>query len=258
MPIGIQTFEMIITEDYVYVDKTAWVHKLANEGACFFLGRLRRFGKSLLVSTLKAYFEGKKELFRGLAIEGLERDWTPYPVFHIDLTVTSYRNIDDLEKGLDANLRRLEKTWGADIRDTTMNARFYSLIRRVAEESGQKVIVLVDAYDDPFTQAFENGGNHEEMRRTLIDFYGVLKSADRWLHFVLLTGVVGLPQDIIHCGINQLRNISTESAYLEHIKALGLPELISHRYAFDRLDSALDMMVNKREPRCKVLLHVSD
>jgi hypothetical protein len=114
MPIGIQTFETIITDGYVYVDKTEWVYRLANEGKFFFLGRPRRFGKSLFLSTLKSYFEGKKELFQGLAMEGLEKEWIQYPVLHIDLNVQNYKDLASLEAGLDTNLRYLEKTWELD------------------------------------------------------------------------------------------------------------------------------------------------
>jgi hypothetical protein len=113
-PIGIQTFDEIITDGFAYVDKTAWVYRLANESKYNFLGRPRRFGKSLFVSTLRAYFEGKRELFKGLAMEKLEKEWIPHPVLHIDLTVSSYRSVSDLDAALDANLRRLEKAWRPD------------------------------------------------------------------------------------------------------------------------------------------------
>jgi hypothetical protein len=191
MPIGIQTFEDIITDEYAYVDKTAWVYSLACEGKYFFLGRPRRFGKSLLVSTLSAYFEGKKELFKGLAAEKLEKDWISYPVFHIDLNVTAYRNVDDLESGLDANLRRLERAWNSDGQTAgkTTDVRFYDLIQTACEKSGHKVVVLIDEYDRPLTQTMEQGKESDEIRNALKGFYGVLKSADRWLRFVLLTGV---------------------------------------------------------------------
>ncbi|MDR2296520.1 MAG: AAA family ATPase, partial [Clostridiales Family XIII bacterium] len=114
MPIGIQTFEDIVTGGYAYVDKTEWLYRLANEGKYFFLGRPRRFGKSLLVSTLRTYFEGRKDLFKGLAMERLETEWISHPVLHIDLNVTSYKDVGDLETGLDTNLRQFEKIWDLD------------------------------------------------------------------------------------------------------------------------------------------------
>ncbi|MDR1245411.1 MAG: ATP-binding protein [Clostridiales Family XIII bacterium] len=191
MPIGIQDFEKLRTGDYAYVDKTEYVYNLARTGTPFFLGRPRRFGKSLLVSTLRAYFEGKKELFEGLAMEKLEKDWISYPVFHIDLNVMAYRNVDDLEAGLDANLRQFEKTWNPDGQPTRSASavRFYDLIQTACEKSGQKVVVLIDEYDRPLTQTMERGKENDDIRSALKGFYGVLKSSDRWLRFVLLTGV---------------------------------------------------------------------
>jgi hypothetical protein len=215
MPIGMQTFENIITGGFAYVDKTAWVYKLANEGTYFFFGRPRRFGKSLLISTLSAYFEGKKELFAGLAIEKLETDWLSYPVFHIDLNVMAYGNVDDLEAGLDANLRRLEKTWnpGGQTAGKTTAVRFYDLIQTACEKSGRKVVVLVDEYDRPLTQTLEQGKANDDIRNALKGFYGVLKGADRWLRFVLLTGVTKFSKISVFSDLNMLRDISMEAAY---------------------------------------------
>jgi hypothetical protein len=215
MPIGIQTFENIITGGFAYVDKTAWVYELANEGNYFFLGRPRRFGKSLLVSTLSAYFEGKKELFKGLAMEALENEWVSYPVFHIDLNVTGYRNVDDLESGLNTNLEQYEQIWGLDdqISDKTPAARLHKLIRTACEKSGRKVVVLIDEYDRPLTQTMEQGKENDEIRNALKSFYGVLKSADRWLRFVLLTGVTKFSKINVFSDLNMLRDISMENAY---------------------------------------------
>jgi hypothetical protein len=215
MPIGIQTFEDIITGGFAYVDKTAWVYSLANAGRYFFLGRPRRFGKSLLVSTLRAYFEGKKELFKGLTAEKLEKDWITYPVFHIDFNVTRYRNVDDLESGLDANLRRLERTWnpGGQTAGKTTDVRFYDLIQTACEKTGQKVVVLIDEYDRPLTQTMERGKENDEIRDALKGFYGVLKSADQWLRFVLLTGVTKFSKVNVFSDLNMLRDISMENAY---------------------------------------------
>ncbi|MDR1932159.1 MAG: ATP-binding protein [Spirochaetales bacterium] len=215
MPIGIQDFEDIRTNEYVYVDKTAYIYKLANEGKPYFLGRPRRFGKSLLLSTLKAYFLGKKDLFEGLAIAKLEKDWTEYPVFHIDLNVEKYDDLAGLQSGLDANLRIIEEAWGRDPRDTTPATRFMGLIRRACEKSGKKVVVLVDEYDKPLLQTMENQRPREEIRRSLKAFYGILKSADPWLRFVLLTGITKFSQVSVFSDLNQLRDISMEEAYAE-------------------------------------------
>ncbi|MDR1140401.1 MAG: AAA family ATPase, partial [Planctomycetaceae bacterium] len=133
LPIGIQDFEDLRTNGYLYVDKTVYVYQLKTDGKPYFLSRPRRFGKSLFLSTLKAYFLGKKELFDGLAIAELEKDWLEYPVFHIDLNVEGYINIDSLHKALDTNLMQLEKTWGKETVETTPASRFLGLIRRAYE-----------------------------------------------------------------------------------------------------------------------------
>jgi hypothetical protein len=215
MPIGIQTFEKIIMGEYAYADKTALVYGLANEGTYFFLGRPRRFGKSLLVSTLRAYFEGKKDLFAGLAIGKLEKEWPVYPVLHIDLTTSSYDNVRDLESGLDTNLSMFEERWGIDAENTDQSpsARFHKLIRRACERSGQKVVVLIDEYDRPMTQTMEQDKPNDDIRNALKGFYGVLKGADRWLRFVLLTGVTKFSKVSVFSDLNMLRDISMENAY---------------------------------------------
>jgi hypothetical protein len=215
MPIGIQDFDSLITGGYAYIDKTRWVYELANEGVYFFLGRPRRFGKSLLLSTLCAYFEGKRELFRGLAMEGLEKEWASWPVLHIDLNVSSYRNAEDLESGLDTNLRRFERVWGIDGQTSgkTPAARFYDLIQTACEKSGRRIVVLVDEYDRPLLQTMEAGAANDEMRTALKGFYGVLKSANQWLRFVLLTGVTKFSRVSVFSDLNMLRDISMEEPY---------------------------------------------
>jgi hypothetical protein len=227
LPIGIQDFEKLRKGGYVYVDKTTYVYRLASEGNPYFLGRPRRFGKSLLLSTLKAYFLGKKELFSGLAIAGLEKDWTEYPVFHIDLNVENYTGLEALEKGLDTNLRYLEKDWGRDPADSSPASRFLGLIRRACEKSGKPVAVLVDEYDKPLLQSMENDRSLEETRAALKSFYGVLKTADPWLRFVLLTGVTKFSQVSVFSDLNQLRDISLDEEYA-NICGISCPELISN------------------------------
>ncbi|MDR0878019.1 MAG: ATP-binding protein [Treponema sp.] len=230
LPIGIQDFETLRTEGYVYVDKTPWIHRLISEGNPYFLGRPRRFGKSLLVSTLKAYFLGKRELFEaieansqfagqpGLAIAEIEKDWIVHPVFHIDLNVENYTDLKSLESGLNANLQPLEEQWGRDPGAQTLSTRFLSLIRRAYEKSGRKVAVLIDEYDKPLLSTFgpptgDNPAVQEEIRKSLKAFYGVLKSAGPWLKFVLLTGVTKFSQVSVFSDLNQLRDISMSEAY---------------------------------------------
>jgi hypothetical protein len=217
MPIGIQTFEDIITGGYAYVDKTAWVYRLAGEGKYFFLGRPRRFGKSLLISTLRAYFEGRRELFNGLALEKLENEWLPYPVFHIDLNVEAYRDIEDLKSGLNTNLEQYEKVWGLTEQSATktLSARFHSLIQTAAERTGRRAVVLIDEYDRPLTQTLERGQTNDDIRDALKGFYGVLKGADRLLRFVLLTGVTKFSKVSVFSDLNMLRDISMDAEYAD-------------------------------------------
>jgi hypothetical protein len=232
MPIGIQDFEKLRLEEFVYVDKTAWVYQLARKSCSYFLGRPRRFGKSLLLSTFKAYFLGKKELFESiggqppLAIAGLENDWIEYPVFHIDLNVENYTSLAALDSGLDANLRPLEELWGRDPEETTSSTRFLGLIRRASERSRKKVVVLIDEYDKPLLQTMEDQQPQEEIRRGLKAFYGVLKTADPWLRFVLLTGVTKFSQISVFSDLNQLRDISMEDEYAG-ICGISASELIN-------------------------------
>ena len=213
LPIGIQDFEYIRDNDCVYVDKTAYIYRMAKQGKPYFLSRPRRFGKSLMVSTLKAYFEGKKELFKGLAINELEKDWSEHPVFLIDLNVSGYTNLTDLEAGLDSILRYLEKEWGRDPADTGLPARFIGLIRRAVEKTGKKVVVLIDEYDRPLIQTLENDLAQKDIINALKGFYGVLKSADSWLRFVFITGVSKFSHVSIFSDMNQLRDISADKAF---------------------------------------------
>jgi len=142
LPVGIQDFEKLRTNGFLYVDKTAYMYCLVSTVKPYFLARPRRFGKSLLLSTMKAYFLGKKELFEGLAIAGLENEWIEYPVFHLDMNVESYLNLNSLYSALNTNLKVLEAKWGKDSCDETPAARFTTLIRRAYEQTGRKVVVL--------------------------------------------------------------------------------------------------------------------
>jgi hypothetical protein len=222
MPVGIQDFEKLRTGGYVYVDKTAYVYRLAYEGNPYFLSRPRRFGKSLLLSTIKAYFQGKKELFQGtggqepqakLAIADLETEWIEYPVLHIDLSGNEYKDLKGLESGLNINLVEMEDRWGQDPREDTAAARFRGLIRRACEKSGRKTVVLIDEYDRPLLETIEDLTINEDIRKSLKAFYGVLKAADPWLRFVFLTGVTKFSQVSVFSDLNQLRDISLEPDY---------------------------------------------
>ena len=214
LPVGIQDFEDLRTTGYLYVDKTAYIYRLVTTGKPYFLARPRRFGKSLLLSTLKAYFLGKKELFEGLAIAGLEKQWVEHPVFHIDMNVEAYLNLGSLYSALNSNLNELETKWGKDAGEETPAGRFRSLIRRACEQTGRKVVVLIDEYDKPLLgSAGDLTDMNDEIRNVLKGFYGVLKSSDAFLRFVFLTGVSKFSKVSIFSDLNHLMDISLDENY---------------------------------------------
>jgi hypothetical protein len=213
LPIGIQDFEDLRTNDYLYVDKTFYVYQLKTSGKPYFLSRPRRFGKSLFLSTLKTYFLGKKELFDGLVISELEHDWLEYPVFYIDLNEEGYINIDSLYQALDTNLKRVEEQWDKDETETTPASRLSGLIRRAYEKSGRKVVILVDEYDKPLVNTLDKAEVNESMRGVLKGFYGVLKSADAYLRFVFLTGVTKFSKVSVFSDLNNLMDISLDAEF---------------------------------------------
>ena len=232
LPIGIQTFEDIRTQGYLYIDKTALVWQIANGGKPFFLSRPRRFGKSLLISTFEAYFEGRKDLFEGLAIEQLEDKWEKHPVLHLDLNARKYETPEDLVAMLNQFLEKWEAIYGTDKQDRAPEERFEYVIRRAHEQTGKGVVVLVDEYDKPLLQAMHNESLLEAYRTTLKAFYGVLKSADRHLRFIFLTGVTKFSQVSVFSDLNQLNDISLNRAYAsicgitkEELLATFQPEL---------------------------------
>lgn len=214
-PIGVQTFEKLRNEPYVYVDKTALVYKMAQEGSCYFLSRPRRFGKSLLLSTLKAYFEGKRDLFQGLAIAELEAEWNAYPVLHLDLNAKSFSNIQNLYDLLNDQLTIYEQKYGCVPVDKSPEGRFRQLIRSARAKTGKDVVVLIDEYDKPILQAVGNESLQDEFRNALKAFYGVLKSADAELRFTLLTGVTKFGKVSVFSDLNNLNDISTDTRYAE-------------------------------------------
>lgn len=213
-PIGIQNFESLRREGYTYVDKTDLVWQLANLGRYYFLSRPRRFGKSLLVSTLEAYFEGKRELFEGLAIADMEKEWKKYPVMHIDLNAAEYKSREGLESILDGHLRKWEALYGRDEADKTLPLRFGSVIRRAFEQTGSSVVILVDEYDKPLTMNIGNEELQDEMRSILKAFYGVMKSADRYIKLGFLTGVTKFSKVSVFSDLNNIRDISMVPQYI--------------------------------------------
>ena len=210
LPIGIQTFEKIRRGGYLYVDKTELVWLLASTSVPNFLSRPRRFGKSLLLSTFEAYFEGRKELFEGLAIEKLEEKWEKYPVLHLDLNAEKYDTIESLNAILSNQLTQWEAIYGKGEDENTLINRFKGIIQRANEQTGKGVVVLVDEYDKPLLQAMHNEELLDAYRTTLKAFYGVLKSADKYLRFVFLTGVTKFSQVSVFSDLNQLNDISLD------------------------------------------------
>ncbi len=212
-PIGIQNFEKIRREGYAYVDKTALMYKLVSEGNYYFLSRPRRFGKSLFLSTLEAYFEGQKELFEGLAVSELEKDWVHYPILHLDLNTDRYDTEGTLFSRLDLFLKNREKEYGKDDNERTLGQRFEGVIRRAFEKTGLRVVILVDEYDKPMLQAIGNDTLQTEYRNTLKAFYGAFKSCDRYIRFAFLTGVTKFGKVSVFSDLNSLEDISPLPQY---------------------------------------------
>ena len=263
-PIGIQSFDQIIGDGYVYVDKTGLIYQLVKGGKIYFLSRPRRFGKSLLVSTLKCYFQGRKELFKGLAIDKLETDWAEYPVFHIDFSQTDFLNPNLLEEKLEENISAWEQIYGKGEFAFSLGSRFAYVLKQAHKQSGRRCVVLIDEYDKPVVDALGTGLKIKKdinellletyYKQLLGSFYSTLKASDEDLHFILITGMTRFTQATPFSGFNNFSDISTDRRYetlcgitqeeLEHyfaepIKALavkykvteeGMLDMLKHRY----------------------------
>ena len=213
-PIGIQDFEDLQRNGYAYVDKTNFVYKLADEGKYYFLSRPRRFGKSLFLSTLEAYFQGKKELFEGLAIYDLETEWKKYPIFHIDLNTANFREKDSLYTVLNDYLTTWESKYGTRESEATLALRFKGVIARAAEKEGCGVVILIDEYDKPILQTLRDPELQAEHRAQLKAFYSVLKTQDRYIKFAFLTGVTKFGKVSVFSDLNNLTDISMDHRYI--------------------------------------------
>ena len=215
LPIGIQDFEKLRTNNFLYVDKTQYAYQLAQLGAPCFLSRPRRFGKSLFLSTLKAYFEGRKELFEGLKIAELEKEWTQYPVFYLDFNVGLFTSAENVSECISDKLIELERIWGKKTDFAGFASRFETVIRSAYEQTGKQVVVLIDEYDKPLVSTMNDLTANEEIRTLLKSFYGVLKSADAHLRFVFLTGITKFSKVSVFSDLNQLVDISLSEKYAE-------------------------------------------
>ena len=213
-PIGIQTFSEIREEDYLYIDKTEYVYYLAHSAPKYtFLSRPRRFGKSLLTSTLQCYFEGRKELFKGLAIEQLEKEWTKYPVLHFDMSQGKHRNADALTRYIIDSLKENEDKYQLSSDTVDVNLRLKNLIKEIYRKTGQKVVVLFDEYDAPLLDVAHEEENLPGLRDVMRNFYSPLKACDPYLRFVFFTGITKFSQLSIFSELNNITNISMDEPY---------------------------------------------
>lgn len=214
-PIGIQDFEKLRNEGFLYIDKTALIRKMVQEGNYYFLSRPRRFGKSLLLSTIQAYFEGKRELFKGLAIDTDEVSWEAHPVLRFDLNAEKYETKESLDSLLNKQVSLYEDIYGRKAYDSTISQRFDSLIRNACQKTGKRVVILIDEYDKPMLQAIGNMELQDEYRNTLKAFYGTLKSLDGCIRFALLTGVTKFGKVSVFSDLNHLTDISMDARYYD-------------------------------------------
>ena len=259
-PIGIQSFEQIIEDDYVYLDKTALIYDLVTNGKIYFLCRPRRFGKSLLVSTLKCYFEGKKELFKGLAIDKREKEWKQYPVFHIDFNAKNFTKAGELDDTLTTFVERYEAIYGKDEFAKTLGDRFTSVLKAAHKKTGLRAVVLIDEYDKPLLDVLDQDlyvmidGQKRKLedwnREVLKGFYSVFKAADADLQFVLLTGVTKFSQVSVFSGFNQPDDISMDERY-EALCGITKEELYT---TFDEQIKAMAARYKVSEDEMKYML----
>ena len=250
-PIGIQNFQSLREDGYAYVDKTAFVYELAQSGKYYFLSRPRRFGKSLFLSTLEAYYQGKKELFKGLTLEQLEKDWKVYPVLHLDLNVGKFDTPEALYERLDHYLSSWEKAYSL-IPETSQSpaTRFENVISQAYDKTGQKVVILVDEYDKPLLQAIGNKALQDEYRAMLKSVYGVAKTMDGYIQLAFFTGVTKFSKVSVFSDLNNLKDISLTQQYAE---ICGITEKeIRKNFDVDVTQMAEANQLNKEECYAKL------
>ena len=238
-PIGMQTFSEIREEDFLYVDKTEYIYRMTHtSGKYFFLARPRRFGKSLLVSTMQSYFEGKKELFKGLAVDKLEKEWTEYPVLHFDMSGGKHMEPEQLELYLGYILKDQEKKWGISEPRIGANNRLIDLINTAYEKSGKQVVVLIDEYDAPMLDVAHEKEQLDVLRNIMRNFYSPLKYSEAKLRFVFLTGITKFSQLSIFSELNNITNVSMHQEYAG-ICGITKEELL------DKFDEDIDVLAGR-------------
>ena len=241
-PIGIQTFKEIIDKDYLYIDKTEYIYRMAHGGSkYYFLSRPRRFGKSLLASTLHSYFAGKKELFKGLAIESLENEWTEHPVLHFDMSLAKHLDKEKLDEYLAWQLRDYNEKYGlVKNNDEAVNTQLADLIKRACEQTGRQVVVLIDEYDAPLLDVVHEEKDLPALRHVMRNFYSPLKACDPYLRFVFLTGITKFSQLSIFSELNNISNISMNESYAA-ICGITLQEML------EQMPDYIRRLANKME-----------
>ncbi|MCC8113791.1 MAG: AAA family ATPase [Bacteroidales bacterium] len=255
-PVGVQTFSQLRQNGYLYLDKTQYIYQLVKRGQYYFLSRPRRFGKSLLLSTIEEYFLGHKELFKGLAIYDLEKNWTPHPVLHFDMNLGQYDRPDGVYDRLDAQLRKYEDIYGKiPIADTSIGNRIEYVLRAASQQTGVGAVLLIDEYDKPLLEAIGNEALQDHYRAQLKPFYGAIKTCDRYLSFAFLTGVTKIGKLSIFSDANSADDISMvddyaqicgitrheiETELAQSVKALAQAMGISEEETHKRLKNAYD------------------
>ena len=244
-PIGMQTFSEIREEDFLYVYKTEYIYRMTHtSGKYFFLARPRRFGKSLLVSTMQSYFEGKKELFKGLAIDKLEKEWTEYPVLHFDMSGGKHMEPEQLELYLGYILEDQEKKWGINEPRIGANNRLIDLINTAYEKSGKQVVVLIDEYDAPMLDVAHEKEQLDVLRNIMRNFFSPLKYSEAKMRFVFLTGITKFSQVSIFSELNNITNVSMDDEYAG-ICGITKEELLENMS--DDIDMLADALGYSRE-----------
>ena len=255
-PLGVQTFSLLREQGYMYVDKTEYVYKMTHANTRYvFLSRPRRFGKSLLTSTLRCYFEGRKELFKGLAIEGLETEWEEYPVLHFDMSIGKHLDKDALTRTILSQLRDNEERLGVSEDGDDTNVRFKNLIADAARKYGKKVVILIDEYDSPLLDVMHEDEELPVLRKVMTNFYSPLKASDPYIRFCFFTGITKFSQLSIFSALNNIKNISMDPSYAA-VCGISKEELLTQMS--EDIDSLAESLNKSREETISKLVEYYD